>query len=491
MKIKSHARLSGKVKVAIVEDGRVVREFPWQDNLILDQGLDYVASTLWNQLFTAVACGTGTNPTGRAPTNTATMVGNTITANAAGVFVSSDVDADVVFHPSLARFKIQAVAGDGSSVTVFGAGSTITSPSAFTLEYVGQTILGAEVKRTSIALGTPGACITVVSDAAITLQRTWQFSPEATQITYTELGLSPNASAGNNLFSRILLLNPVTLSGPTVNLPNGQQLQVTYQLIVQFDYGQGPGNFFSGTTPTSIIFTNLPVNWNITSYANSATKPGFLAVTVTGQMPALPTGNVILAGSSVTGYDGTWIVLDTVPFTDPTNGASTILSLQVAWAGTASGGTLTVPPDAFFFRPCQGIYQVGSVGQSQAPSPTPDVFLGYGEPSVLGSGWISTLGFPSMGSNLVPTRLDPTTVITGTVTPTPYAPGSFTQSKPVNIAIPPGPTQFNLASFGYGAADLTNQIETYCWLQPRVCQPGSSIQIVFNFSWGRGGASAQ
>jgi hypothetical protein len=74
--------LGGRVRVAVIDAAtkRVLRKGKWQKNLILDQGMDMIATTLFNQLFTACAAGTGTAPTDVNLGATATVSGTTITA---------------------------------------------------------------------------------------------------------------------------------------------------------------------------------------------------------------------------------------------------------------------------------------------------------------------------------------------------------------------------------------------------------------------------
>lgn len=463
-------------------DGELVRSYPWQDNLILDQGLDKVASVLYNQLFAACCCGTGTQVTNRNPNTTATVAGTALSA-AAAAFSNADLDASVVFSTGQ-RFKITAYI-DPQHVTLFTSG-TITTATAFTVQYTNQATLGNEMKRTVNCSQVPGANFSDVEPAAITLQRTFLFTPEVAAITYTEIGLSDQTVAGPNLFSRILLAQPVSLLGPESEIPSGQALQVTYQLIINFDFGSGPGIFVPGNTSATIGITNLPIVFSIWQYAASATQPNHLAVNVTGNVPVIIGEDLILSGSSYAAYNGTWQILDAVTITDPTHGITTVMSLGVAWASTASptGGSVTIPLSGVFFRGNLGIYLVNQFGQSAAPTPTDDTFLGLGEPSIAGRIWCSSLGPALMGSNGSPTLLDPSTVDVAVVAPAPlYELGDYYLDQTADIVI--GNSQQNVNSFGYGNPDRTNQIITYCWDQPHALLAGSSLQLTFRMSWNR------
>lgn len=472
--------LKGRVRVAVREGDHIVRDFGWQDNLILDQGLDKLAIMPINQVFQACCCGTGSNPTGRNPNTTATISGTTLTA-AVATFTTADLDSDCVFASLGLRFKIEQILSP-TQVTLFTSGS-IPTATAFTIEYTNQAILAGEVKRSTSYLTSPGGCGSIINPGNIVLWRTFLFSPETTEITYTELGFSDSSAAGANLFSRVVLATPISLVGPQAALPSGQLLQVTYQLTVGFDYGQGAGNFFAGRTPATINVTNLPILFSIWQYATSTTQPGYLAVTMAGNVPAIVGENVVVSGASVAGYNGTWQVLDSTQINDTTHGQSTTLSLAVPWTAAATGGQVTIPLTGGFFRGNQGIWLIGTVGQQTMPPDPNDTFLAYGEPSVAGQAWASSVGGDLLtGGNNAPSRIDPTLVSTVNCVLNPYTAGSFFLDRIADIVINNAP---NVNSFGYGIADLTNQIETWVWDQPHALLIGSTLALTIRVSWGR------
>jgi hypothetical protein len=472
--------LKGRVRVAVRQDGRVVKDYGWQDNLILDQGLDKIATMPFNQAFVACCCGTGSNPTGRNPNTTATISGTALTA-AAATFSVADLDADCVFASLGLRFKIEAFT-DAQHVTLFTSGSVPTA-TPFTIEYTNQAILEGEAKRTTTYLVTPGACGYLLNPGNIVLWRTYLFIPEETEVTYTELGFSDSSAAGPNLFSRVVLATPVSLIGPTAALPSGQQLQVTYQITIGIDYGNGPGNFFSGRTPTTLTVTNLPIQFSIWQYANSTTLPGNLAITMAGNVPAIVGESIIVAGASVAGYNGTWTILDSTQITDTTHGQSTTLSLAVPWSAAATGGSATIPLSGQFFRGNQGLWLIGTIGQQIPPPTAPDFFWAYGEPSNAGEAWASSIGGTEItGGNGAPSRIDPDFLSTVDCVLQPYSPGSFYLDRIANIVISNSP---NVFAFGYGIADLTNQIETWTWNQPHALLIGSTLALTIRVSWGR------
>lgn len=473
--------LKGRIRVAVRQGERIVKDYGWQDNLILDQGLDKIATMAFNNVFVACCCGTGSNPTGRDPQTTATVSGTTLTA-AVATFSTSDLDTDCVFASLGQRFKIEAYT-DPQHVTLFKSGN-IPTATPFTLEYTNQAILAGESKRTTEYLTTPGACGYLINPGDIVLWRTFLFSPETTEVTYTELGFSDSSVAGPNLFSRVVLATPISLVGPQAALPSGQQLQVTYQLTIGIDYGQGAGKFFSGRTAGTIAVTNLPIQFNIWEYEASPADPTKLGVAMAGNVPALVGGNVVIAGSQGGKYDGTWEVLGTAQTTDPTQGLSTVLSLNTAWStDVTTRGTLTTPLTGAFFRANPGIFLIGTIGQQIVPPGTPDFFQGLGEPSIGGQAWASNVGGPQLtGGNNSPSRIDPAVLSTVSCLLQPYAAGSFYLDRVADIIIGNDP---NVFSFGYGIPDLTNQIETWVWDQPHALNIGSTLALTIRVSWGR------
>jgi hypothetical protein len=98
--------LKGKVRVMVLEEGEPVSDSGWQENLILDQGLDKLASVQFNQVFSACAVGTDNSPTTIVPPagTTATVSGTTLTASAP-TFSSADLDSDVLFATRNALYQ--------------------------------------------------------------------------------------------------------------------------------------------------------------------------------------------------------------------------------------------------------------------------------------------------------------------------------------------------------------------------------------------------
>lgn len=471
-----HASLNGKVRVCVRAGDRIVRDLGWQDNLILDQGLDKIATVLFGNLFSACAVGTGTAPTTIQPSATATVSGQNLTASAP-TFSNADLDSDIRFATGQYA-KIQSVT-DPQHVTLFTA-ITVSTPTAFTILRTNQTILSNEVKRTVNCSQVPAANQTTDETGALVLQRTFLFDPETSTTTYTEIGFSDLDIAGANLFSRILI-DPLVVNGPVAELV-GQQLQVTYQLEIGFDYGQGPGQFFSGSTPTTIAVTGLPISYAIQDYVTSPDYPGKLLVHVIGMMPARSGDIVTLAGSSVAGYNGDWPVLTSALWTDPTLAPGQAIVLDVAFttSATAKQGTLKGKMTGTFFRPCYGIYVIQANGGTVVPPGVSDLFIGAGEPSVAGQAWIAKDLASNLGSNGVP--LSATAFQLAAVQLQPYTKGSFYIDKAATFTVADNDP---INSFGVGEPDNTNQVETWTFDQAQGLGAGSQIEFTYRFSWNR------
>jgi hypothetical protein len=478
-----HASLAGRLRIAVLEAGCIVEERDWESNLILDQGLDLLATVHFNQLFAACCVGNGTDPTNIRPAATATASGATLTASAP-TFSSADLDSDVRFDTGQYA-KIQSVT-DSQHVTLFTS-ITVSTATAFTILRTNQAILDNEIERTVQCSAVPGANLTSSEDdtlliGTVLLQRTFLFPAAANTQTFTEVGFSNQAIAGANLFSRVLLSSPITVQGPAGAF-GGQQLQVTYQLNVGIDYGKGAGDYFTGTTPTTIAITGLPLASPIFLYATApAPNAGQLQVSVSPPTTAQAGNMMTISGSSVAAYNGTFKVLAVVSTTDATHGATSIVTLNVAYSSNPSpdSGQLKGPATGEFFRPCYGIYGINSIGGEVAPPNKPDVFWGFGEPSIAGQAWLSLSTAAQLGSNHVPLRPSGAQIVL--CNQAVYTKGNWYIDQTATFTV-----SGNLAfsSFGYGLPDLTNQIQTWTWDLPQALGDGSHLVLTFRFSWNR------
>lgn len=219
-----------RCQVLDAETMRVVRDHGWQKNLILDQGLNQVASYAWCDLFLVAAIGTGNTPTeDDSGASTANQSGTTVTIDSGPfVFALTDED-DLIRWDSGEEAKIVSYT-DPTHVEV--SNSATVGSGEFTIYRVSQTGLDTEIKR-SINTSTDqpkyvtgsGNCGSTLVGNTLTSKRTWDFPTESGSATYRELGVSYSGVGGNNLFSRVVLDTPVGLTA-------GQILRLSYELSV-------------------------------------------------------------------------------------------------------------------------------------------------------------------------------------------------------------------------------------------------------------------
>lgn len=287
-------------KISVVENGRVIRSFNEKPNLVLDAGLDRMATIEQLQLTSRAAIGTGTTPVKRDSASTTFSIAGTAVTASGNFFEAGDVGRLLKFDTG-EEYYISAYT-DPQNVTVSGSGGT-HGPSEGTIWYVNQTGLVAETQRTSgTTSGTGENSGTWNSgEGAWEIKRTFLFPTVGAPVTINEIGWSDLDSAGPNLFGRDLV-------SPGVSLLTGQQLKVTVTLRV----------YISPTVPTpwtnpitgfgadgDYMFTKIPANNNTTPiFPNFGLSPTSLNFTlyITTNATALPAGTttetVIISGGS-------------------------------------------------------------------------------------------------------------------------------------------------------------------------------------------------
>lgn len=219
--------LSGKVQCSVVDaaTGQVVRTYPEQKNLILNNGMDMIATNAIVSCVVACCAGTGTTPTVddsgvsqiSQATTTVTITGGAFT------FTSTGVDGGkMIKWDSGEEARIVTVL---TALTATVANSATVASGEFKVYRTNQLGLTTESKRTTTYLTGVGNCGTTITGNSFANKRTFDFTTEAGGVTYNELGFSNTGIAGNNLFSRILLAVGVSLVA-------GQALRVVYTLTV-------------------------------------------------------------------------------------------------------------------------------------------------------------------------------------------------------------------------------------------------------------------
>jgi len=225
-----HQTARGLYKVAVVD--ALTKEVVWEQkdwgkNLILNNGMDQVASRVWEDCFRYGVAGTGVTPTNVSSGGvTASQSGSTVTATiGAFTFAAGDI-GNMIQWPGGEEARITGFTNP-QVVTVTPSQSVLSN--TFTVFQTNQTGLVTEVKRSGTYLPNLPYTGTIVttSSGLLQMRRTYDFTAEVGTVNYTEIGTawSGTLNASNTTFSRILLPSPVAVNA-------GQQLRFVYELQI-------------------------------------------------------------------------------------------------------------------------------------------------------------------------------------------------------------------------------------------------------------------
>lgn len=373
------SKISGRFRAHVVSAaGEIIRSTHWQKNLILDSGIDLLYD---RRLVAAIAycvAGTGSTPTRDVPDgDTFSQSGTTVT-RASGTdrdFISGDVGKILRFSTGEEAYITGFIDIDNVTVDT----SRTVAAATIVLYRVNQTGLAAEVKRSNsyptylwddgdssqgYRVNGKDAAVAVDADWATgiaTIRRSYDFSVESGgPVNYTEIGLSYTATAGNNLFNRIVLAGAVTVantqllrvevevtmtqanavSQPTIEteipgwprpydivsaVASGSALTITVDEAHHYLAG---GNIrLSGITRPRVA---------ITAASSTATT---MTITAVGHGLA-PADEIIVEGMTPSGYNGKWTVATT-----PDADTLTITSAADPGPGTVFGDVREQEPE--------------------------------------------------------------------------------------------------------------------------------------------------
>lgn len=252
MRINTTVRI--KRRIVDAATGRVVKESPWQKNLVMNQGLNGLAQqtsaglqTGPNGLNTWLLVGSGTTPNQFASgAVTFTQSGTTITASA-GFFTAGMVG--MLFKwgtgSSGAEYYITAF-GSSTSVTV-DTSATVSTPDVATVWNVAQTTLATFLFKSNTCQTNPGDNGVTNTGNSITFKRTLIIPQQVASYNVNEIGYAPASTAGNLVSGRIVLG-----STDVVGTSN------YYVVVIQVTYTLTPG------TPTAVsnVGTNIDTSGN-------------------------------------------------------------------------------------------------------------------------------------------------------------------------------------------------------------------------------------
>lgn len=223
----THQRAQGFVQCFVVDaaTGKVVKEYPRQPNLILNQGLDAIASVSWANAMAYCSAGTGTTPTNDSSgVTTATQAGTAVNlVGGSFTFTSTLVDGGNMIKWATGEEAMIVSVTTPTSVVVNN--SAVVGAGVFTVYRTNQTQLTTQVKRTNTYLTGSPYCQSSLAGNVLSMRRTFDFTAEVGTVNYTEIALGWANAPSTAIFSRILMGAPITVLG-------SQQLRVTYQLNV-------------------------------------------------------------------------------------------------------------------------------------------------------------------------------------------------------------------------------------------------------------------
>jgi hypothetical protein len=227
--------LKGRIRCQVVNarTGRVKRDHGWQNNLILNQGMNGIYDRSLAHWMDYAVAGTGTTPTFETSGVTqASQSGQTITLSG-GSFAFTDTGTDsgrVIKWDSGEISMILSVTSPIVATSYLADAKTVASGTftAYNTQQVALSVEGARTNNYLLGSGNTGTTYDFSGgNNFIYLQRSYDFPANGTlgTISYWEIGFSYNAGAGSNLFSRIKLLS-------NVDVAPGENLRVIYQVRV-------------------------------------------------------------------------------------------------------------------------------------------------------------------------------------------------------------------------------------------------------------------
>lgn len=250
MKVQTNVSqtLSGKYKLFVVDKNeQVVSEQPWQKNLILNQGMDALATQNYAAVMNDAFAGNGTRlnsitsgqSSGSISSGILTLVpGGTglqsFTGSNSGYANALEI-GDMVKFTDASEARVLLVSGISASVTP----SNGVSQQPFTIFKTSQQGLNSSLHVVGSGNWFVGAqdgtyAGTTLSSNIQKNRRTWDFNFETSSVTFTEVGVGWG-TLQTQVFSRVLL--PFTQS-----IASGQKLRLLYELdIAMFPTASSPG----------------------------------------------------------------------------------------------------------------------------------------------------------------------------------------------------------------------------------------------------------
>lgn len=207
MKAHLHTSALFRYKMGFIRNGKRHWMTGWKNNLILDSGLDKVASTGWCNAFTYCLFGDQVSPTPVARNDGAVSFSQltTVITASGNFFISSDTGRLFKFDSGEECYLtfVNATTATASISRTVGSGPG-------TVWYVNQTALESLYATTNTYGSTGGDNGSSSVGNVITHKRTYVGAPVAGPVTLTEIGFS-NSSSNSAIFDRDIITGGVGL----------------------------------------------------------------------------------------------------------------------------------------------------------------------------------------------------------------------------------------------------------------------------------------
>jgi len=224
--IERRMKFSGKVQCQIIDrSGRVIRSYPCQDNLIVNNGMNKLAVARLADCLTMAKAGTGTTPTFDDPGVTvASQTGTTVTLSGGSfLFTDTGTDAGKMISYTVSGKTVRIVSITSTTIAVVDHVESETTAD-FLVYRTNQASLFLNVDtHAQYATGT-GNCGTTINSTSMILKRSYDFATRGSDKTYTEIGIFHSDST---MWSRVIL-------GSSVFVATGRALRVVYTLTINY-----------------------------------------------------------------------------------------------------------------------------------------------------------------------------------------------------------------------------------------------------------------
>lgn len=311
MQLNTDIAVDVKVKTRLMDarTGKVVKERPWEKNLVLDQGLNALAQDTTNSLqcFPATCstyCQIGSSNTAVKVSSgavTFTQAGTTLTASA-GFFTASMVNGLFKWGTGTGGVEVYITGFTSTTQVTVATSATVSTPEVGTVWMVQQTALQSFLFTSNTYQTLSGDCSTTVVGNVITIQRTYIFGVQASPYSVNEIGWNPTSSTsrclgrlvlsstdvvGTSNFYVVVLAISFTYSpsSPTAVADVGTNVNTAGNAMIEWLSVRGIDSSGQPLTTTNVGGLggqgNVRMVFAVATYTQNATPDGVAPVTLT------------------------------------------------------------------------------------------------------------------------------------------------------------------------------------------------------------------